>query len=565
MPRTVIKHPKDKMAHSLGRLAYWWISNFVVYGPGSVRGQPVRFGPERLSELLHMYALDPDSGRRLYHTVFYSKPKGSDKSGMAGYLTCFEAVGPARFAGWAAGGETYNFLGRTYIYKPGEPMGRPVVEPFIRCLATEEDQTGNIYDVVLHNFQEGPLADLNVAAFDAYIETTDHGFVYASTAGAASKDGGKETFVPADETHLWTTPRLRSLYTTIKRNLSKRPLEEPWLLETTTMYNPGAMSIAEETYTLAEAIREGRVKKPNLLFLHQYGSIKLDDVGDEALLRAALMEAQGEAAAWLSVDDIIANHFYDPREDVRDSIRYYLNALSAAASAWIDHALLEKVTSAETLQPGDEIALGFDGSLTGDSTALVATRLRDNLVQLLHIQEAPVDPKEATLWTVDQNAADRAVFEAFSTYKVKAFFADPPYWKDPIERWEMEFGATLAPSTREHPIMWWTNREFAMANAVERATTLFKTMGLKVSADPTLKRHINNTRVWPRRSGNLIGKELKNSPKKMDASMAMVLSLEAAAIARTYTPKSVVKKDENHGLITEIPLSMLTNSSVRSR
>ena len=57
----------------------------------------------------------------------------------------------------------------------------------------------------------------------------------------------------------------------------------------------------------------------------------------------------------------------------------------------------------------------------------------------------------------------------------------------------------------------------------------------------------------------------KNSPKKMDASMAMVLSLEAAAIARTYTPKSVVKKDENHGLITEIPLSMLTNSSVRSR
>lgn len=47
--------------------------------------------------------------------------------------------------------------------------------------------------------------------------------------------------------------------------------------------------------------------------------------------------------------------------------------------------------------------------------------------------------------------------------------------------------------------------------------------------------------------------------------MAMVLSLEAAAIARTYTPKSVVKKDENHGLITEIPLSMLTNSSVRSR
>ena len=47
--------------------------------------------------------------------------------------------------------------------------------------------------------------------------------------------------------------------------------------------------------------------------------------------------------------------------------------------------------------------------------------------------------------------------------------------------------------------------------------------------------------------------------------MALVLSLGPAAVARTYTAKSVFKKDENHGLITEIPLSMLTNSSVRSR
>ena len=39
--------------------------------------------------------------------------------------------------------------------------------------------------------------------------------------------------------------------------------------------------------------------------------------------------------------------------------------------------------------PGDKITLGFDGSRTGDATALVACRVEDGLVQLLDCWEAP--------------------------------------------------------------------------------------------------------------------------------------------------------------------------------
>ena len=54
MTYTVIGHPEENLKRSLGRLGYWWLRNFVVYGAGSVRGQPLHFGPERVGELLRL-------------------------------------------------------------------------------------------------------------------------------------------------------------------------------------------------------------------------------------------------------------------------------------------------------------------------------------------------------------------------------------------------------------------------------------------------------------------------------------------------------------------------------
>lgn len=563
MPYKIIGNPEFDPRRSLGKLATWWIHNFVIYGPGSISGQPVRLGAERISELVRMYGLGKN-GRRLHSSVFYSKAKGTDKSGFAGYITCFEAVGPSRFAGWAKGGEKYRFLGRTYVYEPGEPMGRPVVMPVIRNLATELDQSGNIYDVALLNFQDGPLSDLGLAAFDGYIDLGGGGKVLPSTSGASSKDGGKETFIAVDETHLYTTPQLKSVYNTVTRNLTKRPSEEPWLLETTTMYEPGALSIAEETYAYAKMIEEGKAKRPRLLYIHRYGSISADDIENEAMLRDALFEAQGDASEWLDVEDRI-DQIYDIRTSLQDSIRYFLNDLAGVASSWLSPQLIDaavKAADGETLQDGDEIALGFDGSLSDDATALVGIRLRDNLVELLHLQEPPQDNsrrREASrLWSVDQGAVDAAVADARKRFRVKAFFGDPPYYQELVGEWEKEFGAELAPSTASHPIAFWTSNETRTANAVEHTHTLFKTGNIKISlAEPALIRHLNNAREKRVRAGHLIYKEMKSSPKKIDAAMALVLAVAASVVARTWEPKTPKRDVTQGGIISPVPLDML--------
>ncbi|MER5365749.1 hypothetical protein [Streptomyces sp. NPDC002722] len=127
---------------------------FVVHGPGDVQGEPVRHGDEYTGFVVDCYAVDDDEGKFLYDSAFFSRPKGCDKSGLGARIGLFEALGPARFAGWAEGGEVYRDpwgLGFEYVYEAGEPMGRPVKVPYLRIMATEEGQTGNVYDTIYFN------------------------------------------------------------------------------------------------------------------------------------------------------------------------------------------------------------------------------------------------------------------------------------------------------------------------------------------------------------------------------------------------------------------------------
>ena len=64
------------------------------------------------------------AGRRLYDDAFFSRAKGRAKSELAAFISLFEAFGPCRFAGFAEGGETFQWRDFRYEYAPGEPMGR---------------------------------------------------------------------------------------------------------------------------------------------------------------------------------------------------------------------------------------------------------------------------------------------------------------------------------------------------------------------------------------------------------------------------------------------------------
>lgn len=208
MPRTLVRaHTDADRSRSLGWLAVAWLEHFCVHGPGDVQGEPVRHGDEFTGFIVDCYAVGehPSNNHLLHDSSFFSRPKGCDKSGLAARLALFEALGPCRFAGWAVGGEVYTDpwnLGFRYVYAPGEPMGKPVRAPYVRCLATEEGQTSNVFDTIHYNLTGDP--DDAEAPLLSYVPGVDvgvdkvllpgRGQIRISTASSSSKDGGKETF-----------------------------------------------------------------------------------------------------------------------------------------------------------------------------------------------------------------------------------------------------------------------------------------------------------------------------------------------------------------------------------
>lgn len=362
---TTAARPAIDLRRTLGMVVVEWIEEYLVHGPGDVQGRPLVLDDEQVAFVLRAYAID-DRGRRIVRRAVYSRPKGRAKSELAAALVCAEALGPVRFDGWDA---------------DGYPVGRPVQSPFIPCVATEENQAGNTYGAVSYMLSEGRAAD--IPGLDVGITRTfvpGGGEIRAFSSKASSKDGGKETFVNFDEPHLYTTPELHRLAETIRRNLAKRKIAEPWSLETGTMYAPGEESVAELSHRYAQAIASGAVRDPSFLFDHREApDPESFDFDDDDQLRAALVEVYGSASEWMDMERLISEA-RDPATKRADFVRYFLNRPARnVASLWIKPADWEALADASVaIDDEEEIAVAVDVGLKSDSTAVTwAHRLAD--------------------------------------------------------------------------------------------------------------------------------------------------------------------------------------------
>jgi hypothetical protein len=520
------------------------------HGPGDVQGRRVKHGDEFTGFIVDCYGVDAE-GRMLYDSAFFSRPKGCDKSGMGGRFGLFEALGPCRFLAFAEGGEVYEDpwgLGFRYVYEPGEPMGRPVTAPFIRCMATEEGQTGNVYDTVYFNLTDDETPLSHVPGIDAgltRIYLPGGGEITPSTASSASKDGGKETFVVFDETHLYNQAELRRMYNTVTRNMRKRKrIAGTWFLETTTMFADGEDSVAEATFKLAEQIQEGRSRRTRLLYDHRWG--ECEDLSAEEQLRAAIEESFGEAIEWNDIDAIV-DEFYDTRKDPVDSRRYFLNTSTGTADAWLaPHEWVARLDVDKVVADGERITLGFDGSRhrsrgVTDATALVGCRVSDGHLFEVAVWEQPQGPA-GDGWWVPTAEVDAAVRSAFGRWKVVAFYADPAAdWRSFVANWEATYARRLrVKSSQQHPIEWWMNRPHLVVRALAQLHAAVLNGELTHDGSFALTRHMLNARRRPSRSGLQIAKENPDSPRKIDAATAATLAWQARldALAKGMDRKS---------------------------
>lgn len=505
---------------SLGYQVVDWLTEYACHGPGDVQGDPLDFAadPEVEEFIVDCYELDPKTGRRLRQKAVYSAPKGRAKSETAGLLGVAEALAEVRFDGWDA---------------QGQPVGRPVRSPFVRCLATEEKQSGNTFQNIAFIMGEwgqdthpdiyGGIRGIRDYRSAMNIYLPGGGECRASSAGAASKDGGKETFLVPDEIHLYVLPELRDMYATAMRNLGKRKMGEPWALCTTTACRIGEQSVWE---TLEKQWRKGLLG-PEWLVHHREAKGRIDIHDRDRTIRQ-LREVYGPAmdpdAGWMDPERVYAD-MHDPTicRDEQEAVRYFLNRSMAGSDAWIPRTVVERVQRPETVEPGEAIAIGFDGSLNDDSTVLRGCRMSDGFRFTLGIWEKP-EGAAGIGWEVPRDRVLARFREALRTYRVSRAYCDPHEWRSDIATLAAEFGDDVV-------VAWPTSRDVPMSAALDRLHTDITNRTTWQDEDPAVLAHYGNAYTRMRGRLRLVRKEYPNSPRKIDAVVTDALAYEARADA----------------------------------
>ena len=242
--------------------------------------------------------------------------------------------------------------------------------------------------------------------------------------------------------------------------------------------------------------------------LHEWALERDDDVDDMRLVKTV------NPASWQTLE-LLAQRHDSPSMLPWQWARFACGLWMASELWWITAEQWSGRRSDERIAPGDRISLGFDGSRSGDATALVACRLHDALLMPLAVWEAPEGAHGD--WQVHSGEVDAAIARTFELYDVARGYFDPPLWQSEIEAWQRDYG---------HPAVTpWATNSSRMIHAVERFRTDLVGDGLSHTGDAVLNAHVMNVRTREVRGGYWLTKDRDAS--KIDAAVAAVLAYEA--------------------------------------
>lgn len=245
------------------------------------------------------------------------------------------------------------------------------------------------------------------------------------------------------------------------------------------------------------------------------------DLDDRAAWRAAnpAFDRPGFEAAMVEDRNGLPEHEFR---------RFRLGQWTATDQAWLPYGAWAALAAPgrPSPPPGSRVWLGFDGSYSGDSTALVGVT-EDAHVFVAGCWENPGRPG----WRVPRAQVKESVAEAFDMWDVVEMLCDPPYWAAEIAEWSAAWPERVV----EFPT-------FSRARMAPACTAFFSAVmdgALSHDGDPRLARHVSNAVVKTSPLGDYITKADKDSPAKIDLAVAAVIAHHAAATTRRPARKAV--------------------------
>lgn len=434
---------------------------------GTGAREPFRLRSWQLDIVAQMY---PAAGPRP-RAGLVSLPRGNGKSGLAAVLALY-----ALFADGVEGAQ-------------------------VLTVASDERQARIVFNACrrMIELDERLAEQVQVYSDRIYVPATDSE-LRPLPAEPAALQGWDPTLVVVDELHVVT----RDVYDAMQLASGKRA--ESLLLGIST---PGESTDS----VMWDLIRYGREYPDDASFrLVEYAAPDGCPVGDEDAWKVA-NPALGD---FLAIDALRATLRTTREPAFR---RYRLGQWVGQVDRWLPWGAWEPLADKDrTVQPGERVVLGFDGSASGDSTALVGCTM-DGHLWLEGLWEHPGNDDR---WRVPRADVTRAVADAFARYDVVELACDPYHWRSEIETWAEQHG-------ERRVLEWPTNVAKRMAPATDRLYQAVAEQTITHDGDERLARHIGNAVAQASPLGDVIVKDRKHSRNKIDAAIGAIVAYDRAS------------------------------------
>lgn len=340
------------------------------------------------------------------------------------------------------------------------------------------------------------------------LEVPSRGSVYkALSADAMRAHGLGPSLVVADEVHSWpssaSNTRGDELWEALTTGSADRP--ESLVVGITTA-GGHTDTLLGRLYEHGKKVALGELDDPQFGFWWWEAAQEDDPTDPEVWRRANPNLAEG----LLDVGDFEAAITSAGSSGFAGFQRYRLNQwVRMAGEDFVSPHHWAEAKRAESIPQGATICAGFDGSVSGDATGLVAVDMATGTMSVMACWEPDHSDPE---WTVDRADVNRAVEKMFENYNVKMLWCDPSFYEPDVLEWSKRWKRRVE---RIPP----TNHRIAPMAQQFIADLVAKEIG--GDQDTRLERHVLNAVATEAGS---FKKEKKSSPRKVDLLACAVLA-----------------------------------------
>ena len=420
-------------------------------------------------------------------------------------------VGLARKNGKSAIGSGIALYGLLMGPKGGE----------VYSCAADREQARIVFGSAKQMIEMSPELAAQTKLYRDAIEVPSTGSVYRVLSSEAySKEGLSPTLVVYDELHA-------------------APNDELW--NVMTLAQAARVDALTLAITTAGVKADSTGRDSTCYRLFQYGEQVADKEVSDPSFFIAWWKSADEAdhrdpKAWLAANPGFGD-LQDP-EDFDSAVKRTpenefrtkrMNTFVNAQTAWLPSGAWSELPKAEP--PGLEVpvVIGFDGSFSGDSTALVGVTVEEQpRIWLIETWEKPVN--DSGDWRVDIAEVEQVIIDSCAKWQVLEVACDPFRWQR-----SMQELASLGLPIVEYP----SSSPARMVPSTAKFYDAVMSGGISHDHHPTLTRHLDNCVVKTDRLGPRIVKDTRNSPRKIDAAVCAVMAFDRATQVREAPPPAL--------------------------